>query len=109
MERLVIAVGLAMSLSLVTGCTQEVDDPAGVQAIKDGNATWDKAWNAGNAEALASLYTADAIVMGPNEPARVGREASGNYRFADIFTKRGGRWQIATRYSSKAQWVSQAP
>jgi len=60
---------------LVSACAQEVNTPADVQALKDINAAWDKAWNAGNAEALASLYTDDAIAMAPNEPAVAGKDA----------------------------------
>jgi uncharacterized protein (TIGR02246 family) len=63
-----------MSL-LLSACAQRVNDPVDVQAIKNVNAAWDKAWNAGNAEALASIYTADAVTMGPNQPAVVGRDA----------------------------------
>ena len=59
----------------IAACAQKVNDPADVQAIKDFNAAWDKAWNAANAEALASMYTVDAITMGPNQPALVGKDA----------------------------------
>lgn len=55
-------------------CAQ-VPHAADVQAINAATAAWDQAWNAGNADALASLYTRDAIAMGPNDPALVGREA----------------------------------
>ena len=66
---------LSVLLLLVSACAQKVNDPADVQAIRDFNAAWDKAWNAGNAEALASMYTVDAITMGPNQPALVGKDA----------------------------------
>jgi len=69
------AIILSVLLLLFSACAQKVNDPADVQAIKDINAAWDKAWNAGNAEALASIYTADAITMGPNQPASVGKDA----------------------------------
>jgi proline iminopeptidase len=54
---------------------QRVNNPADVQAIQDASAAWDKAWSAGDCETLALLYTADAIAMGPNAPAQVGRDA----------------------------------
>ena len=70
------AVTLCVLLLLVSACAQKVNDPADVQAIKDTQPAFDKAWNAGNAEGVASgFYTADALRMGPNEPALVGQEA----------------------------------
>ena len=67
---------ILIAIALVAfGCTQKVNDPADVQAIKDINTAWDKAWNDGNAEALASIYTPDAISMGPNQPATVSKDA----------------------------------
>jgi uncharacterized protein (TIGR02246 family) len=68
----IVLILLAM---LAFACAQKVNDPADVQAIKDISAEWDKAWTAGNAETLASFYTADAIVMDPNKPASVGKDA----------------------------------
>jgi uncharacterized protein (TIGR02246 family) len=75
-------------LLLFSACAQKVNDPADVQAIKDANAEWDKAWNTGDAEALASLYTADAIAMAPNQPAGVGRDAmrDANRKYFDQFS-----------------------
>jgi uncharacterized protein (TIGR02246 family) len=69
------AVVLASLLLLVSACARKVDDPADVQAVKDAIAEWDLAWNAGDADKVASLYTAEAIAMAPNQPAGVGREA----------------------------------
>jgi uncharacterized protein (TIGR02246 family) len=60
---------------LASSCARQTSNPADVQAIKEASAAWDKAWNAGDADKLASLYTDDAIAMGPNQPARVGKEA----------------------------------
>ncbi len=73
--RTTYAVILCVLLLLFSACAQKVNDPADVQAIKDISAAWDKAWTAGNAETLASFYTADAIVMDPNKPASVGKDA----------------------------------
>lgn len=70
------AVILCALLSFVSACAQKVNDPADVQAIKDTQTAWDKAWNAGNAEAAASgLYTAGAMRMDPNQPSIVGKDA----------------------------------
>lgn len=70
-----IATTLVLLLLLFSGGSQKANDPADVQAIKEVAAAWDKVWNAGNAEALASFYTADAIAMGPNHPALLGKDA----------------------------------
>ena len=70
------AVILAVLLLLFSACAQKVNDPADVQAIKDTGSAWDKAWNAGNTEALASgYYTADAVTMDPYQPAVAGKDA----------------------------------
>jgi uncharacterized protein (TIGR02246 family) len=70
------AVVLCLMLLLVSACAQKVNDPADVQAIKDTLPAWDKAYNAGNAEAIASsYYAADAVRMEPNQPAVVGKDA----------------------------------
>ena len=120
-------------LLFFSACARKVDDPADVQAIKDVNAAWDRAWNAGDAEALASLYTADAIAMGPNQPAEVGREADSRFRTGntstnsatrtaalsmasvspEIWRSPGGRKrpgprskQAATSFQDKSKWIS---
>jgi uncharacterized protein (TIGR02246 family) len=66
---------LCFLLMLLSSCSQNVNNPADIQAIKESSDAWDKAWNAGNAEELASLYIADAIAMGPNMSASIGRDA----------------------------------
>ena len=72
----VYAVILSVLLLLLSACAPKVNDPADVQAIKDTQPAFDKAWNAGNAEATASgFYTADAMRMDPNQPALVGKDA----------------------------------
>jgi uncharacterized protein (TIGR02246 family) len=69
--RAAAACGLAI---LVSACTPKVDAPADVQAIKEATTAWDKAWIAGDADALASLYADNAIAMPPNLPARAGKD-----------------------------------
>lgn len=68
----ILSILLLLSFS---ACAQKVNDPADVQAIKDASVAWDKAWNAGDADALASLYTADAVAMAPNQTSEAGRDA----------------------------------
>lgn len=66
------AVVACVLLIVTLGCRQRENEAADVQAIKDAIAAWDKAWNAGDCETLASFYTADAIAMAPNVPAARG-------------------------------------
>ena len=86
------AVTLCVLLLLFSACAPKVNDPADVQAIKDMQPAFDKAWNAGNAEAVASgIYTADAIKMEPNQPATSGRDAirASAQKYFELFTDEG--------------------
>lgn len=69
------ALTVCVLLLLVSARAQGVNNPADLRAIKEASAAWDKAWSAGDCEALASLYLADAVAMAPNKPATVGRDA----------------------------------
>jgi len=70
------AIALCVLLLLVTACTQKVNDPADVKAIKDLLAEFPKAAKANDANFFASTYyREDAIRFPPNGlPAR-GRES----------------------------------
>jgi uncharacterized protein (TIGR02246 family) len=88
----VYAVILSVLLLLLSACAPKVNDPADVQAIKDTQPAFDKAWNAGNAEATASgFYTADAMRMDPNQPALVGKDAirASLQKYFDQFSEEG--------------------
>lgn len=67
---------LVSALVLLSACAPKVNDPADIQAIKDTQPAFDKAWNAGNAEAVMAIYAAEAIRMEPNLPAHVGQQAN---------------------------------
>ncbi len=70
------AVILSVVLLLLSACAQKVNDPADVQAIKDTGLAWDKAYNAGNTEAIASAYyAADPVKLDPYQPAIAGKDA----------------------------------
>ncbi len=69
------AVLVCILLLLVSAAALELGNPADVQAIKDANAAWDRAWSAGGCDAVLALYLADAVAMSPNKPATVGRDA----------------------------------
>ena len=78
--------GIVLLLFLVGSIhAQEVSHPADIRAIKEAIAAWDKAWNAGNCELLASFYTADAIAMPPNAPATKGKDLASCRKDFDQF------------------------
>ncbi len=60
---------LVAALGALGGGAQAADSAA---AASD---AWDKAYNAGDVTALATLYDADAVSMGPGAPALEGRDA----------------------------------
>lgn len=67
---------LAMLVFAASGCAPQADvetDKAAIRNLHDQTAA------ASNAGDLAALYTEDAIVMPPNEPAVVGKEAIGTW------------------------------
>jgi uncharacterized protein (TIGR02246 family) len=69
-ERLSLIVGLAAIL--VSACARTEDVRAAVEA---GNRAFVAAFLAGDAKAIAQLYTADAQVIAPGAPVARGREA----------------------------------
>ena len=72
MKRFVM-VGAAAAIMTVGGCVSpEVN---GMEGIAEANARFEAAFNAGDAAALAALYTPDAVVMAPNLKRLEGQEA----------------------------------
>ena len=70
---------LALTLGILiatTGCglmpATTADDE---RAIKEATQTWLKAYNAGDAETIAALYTDDAVLMPPHAPVLNGKAA----------------------------------
>jgi uncharacterized protein (TIGR02246 family) len=66
---------LATILLLAAGCGPKTNDPSDIAAIKAMEESYLRAVNAGDAAAVASLYAEDAVLLAPNTPALVGREA----------------------------------
>ncbi len=66
---------LAAIIVLAAGCGPKTDDPGDIAALKALDETYLRAVNAGDAAAVSSLYAEDAVRLGPNAPALVGREA----------------------------------
>src|SRR5690348_12840450 len=76
--RFVPASALAMSMAACSSPTSRsaTGDPAAdMAAITNVRAAFSESMGAGDAARLASLYTADAVLMNENEPAVVGRDA----------------------------------
>jgi len=70
------AVTLCVLLLLVSACASKVNDPADVQAIKDLLVSLNKAYAAGDADAVVSTYYTDnAVRMLSNLPALMGKDA----------------------------------
>jgi ketosteroid isomerase-like protein len=86
------AVILSVLLFMVSACAPKVNDPADVQAIKDTCPAFDKAWNAGNAQAVVmGSYTNDAMRMEPFQPALVGNDTirASIQKYFDQFSEDG--------------------
>ena len=74
---------LLLSVLIITACTaappvvvnNSAQDEADIQAIKEIEAKWDAATNAGDPDVLLGLLTDDVILMNPNEPIKEGKEA----------------------------------
>jgi len=74
------AVILCVLLLLVSACAPKVNDPADVAAIKNLLVSLNKAYAAGDADAVVSTYYADnAIRMSANLPAVTGKDAIRTY------------------------------
>jgi ketosteroid isomerase-like protein len=68
---------LAIATFALTGCAPPpaADTSADLADIKSDVLDWIAAFNAGDADAIAALYTEDGIVMAPGAAAAVGRNA----------------------------------
>src|SRR5512137_1954948 len=69
------AVTLCLLLLLSSACSQKVNDPADVQAIKKSLDDYAQAINAGNADQAAAVWTDKAIYANNHSPVTVGKEA----------------------------------
>ena len=76
----VIAVGLVA----LAGCKPAaVDTTADEAAIKQATRDWVTGYTAGDAEGVAALYSADAVVMPPGAPTAVGHDAIRDFIASD--------------------------
>jgi uncharacterized protein (TIGR02246 family) len=72
-------IALALVTLLVGGCAVQtpapVDTTADETALKEITQTWLSSYNAGDADAIAALYTDDAVLMPPHAPVARGKAA----------------------------------
>ncbi len=76
---------LAITLVTLTGCAPPAaDTSADLATIKADVLNWMEAYNAGDADSVAALYSEDAVLMAPGAAAAVGRDAIRDFIAADI-------------------------
>lgn len=93
--RLILAAGALVATGLLGACVQEpamepdttAEDTAAVDTLRG---AWEQAYEAGDASALAGLYTSDATFMAPGMPTMSGRAAIEAY-YAKEFAMGGTR------------------
>lgn len=64
---------VAMALALVTNAS--LTQAQGVTDLLTMGPTWEAAYNAADVDALLALYTDDAVIMAPDMPTVVGKDA----------------------------------
>lgn len=82
---------ISMSLAVSAGCGQPASTahtsatvPADAAAIRAGTVLWIAAYNAGEVDKIAELYTEDAVVMPTNASALTGRAAIKDFLTKDM-------------------------
>jgi uncharacterized protein (TIGR02246 family) len=84
MKILKTAAALAAGLVVLAACQQAPKNTAADESeIRDGSRAWAAAYNAGDADGVANLYTEDAVLMPPGTPAKYGRAAIREFIVAD--------------------------
>jgi len=85
MRSLKVAALVVAGLGLLAGCGAKAPDKAAIEAmIRAHSAGWFEAYNAGDVDKVIAGYAEDAVLMPPEAPAAVGREAMKQYLAADI-------------------------
>lgn len=74
----------AVALLALTACQKPILDPAALmEEAKQSASAWATAYNAGDADAIAAMYSEDAVLMPPNAPAATGRDAIRTFLASD--------------------------
>lgn len=68
----------------------------------DTSERWEKAYNAGDAAAVAALYTEDGVVMPPNAGASTGRKTIQAFIEKDLAANKGNTLEVESVESSKS-------
>ena len=85
MFKLKQAAFLAAGLAVLAGCMQKPVDTKPIEAmIRAHTDAWVQAYNSGDADKIVAGYTDDAIVMPPDVPAAVGKDAIKQFIVADM-------------------------
>jgi uncharacterized protein (TIGR02246 family) len=93
-RRLAIAVVI---FAAITACakTAAPDTAADEAAIRDAQHAWYKAFNSGDAAAVAALYSDDAVVAAPHAPAAKGNAAIRDFVAKTVDTFRSSALAVA--------------
>ena len=76
---------VAAGVAALAGCMQKPVDTKPIEAmIRAHTDAWVQAYNAGDADKIVAGYTDDAIVMPPDVPAAVGKDAIKQFIVADM-------------------------
>jgi uncharacterized protein (TIGR02246 family) len=76
---------LVVCVAVLVACAPKAPDTAADEAVLRADpSAWFEAYGAGNAEAVANLYAADALLMAPGAAAVSGRPAIREYIASDI-------------------------
>lgn len=75
---------VAASLVALAACQPKVDTAAETSAIQEINKAWGTGYNAGDADAVANLYTEDAMILPPGAPSVAGRAGIRDFIASDI-------------------------
>jgi ketosteroid isomerase-like protein len=80
---------VAASLGLLAGCSAKAPNTAAIESMIRAHTTaWVDAYNSGDADKIVAGYADDAVLMPPEAPAAVGREAMKQYLVGDMATSK---------------------
>ncbi len=93
-----------VALSGCAGTNAPADTKADTDAISASTVAWAAAYNSGDADKIAAMYTDDAIMMPPNAPAAASHEAMKKYLADDMAAAKAAGLSLAL--DSEASGVS---
>jgi uncharacterized protein (TIGR02246 family) len=86
-----LAVGIAVLVGSIVGLARAASpSSADEAAIRAQTASWEKAYNGGDAKAVAALYAEDALLLPPGAPGVRGRAAILAFFTKDIADSKAG-------------------